>query len=805
MSKQGLTQKKPVSNSYSPPAQKPATWQRPFSDPVHDATVSPKQYEAINPSAGFNLMQMKIFPDAPAPVQAKSTVSTPGDDRERQADIMASQVMKMSVPENEEPIQQQTALEENKEQQLQTKPLATAITPLVQREITPEQSQAEEELPVQAKAESEGKSSNNGNLESQLNGSKGGGSPLPDEVRAFMEPRFGADFSGVRVHTDATAVQMNKELGAQAFAHGSDIYYGAGKSPGKDELTAHEMTHVLQQTGGAPLGSKLANQQNPITTTNSQDGEIQRYPDTSFEIVRMGLAQAALELGINQVIEKKKTKNDLLNEAFWMAYPEMNGNKISDVSDAEQKQTYIDAYLHIANSLYPKVYKQAKRTAEPKSDDRNPIDDIVNGVGSIWENAQNAWNQVQEWVGGPKVFLVHDPDAQIRTPPPELKSTGESIPQDSQVKILETLVKNDKEFVRVQEVVEGAESEGKIWGWTAASNLSSAKKTSEDIGKIKPEDFEDLTSFEEGNDDITSEILESISEDLAEVGESPETWFNNFVDITFLGKTMKHPVHRVLAAHLKNVEAKFVSETGAKDAKEAAKKLGLTETFVAAGRTPEEEGSSTSMHVFGLAVDVDVTHNPWIAIPNQKADKTEEGGQEKWANTYYGYMQELLGGERLEFKRDFNLGKVDGVNLDDRLTATIENVFKIDKMVESYFSLLAPENEPKLQELLSKATSARWKGKTTEEARTQIQEDLNNCGKIWYGKRWKTKNEQLKEMIPENGITNLSEEVIRGMELYWGGMFGDLMHFDLRDRGIGSKVYQAALKYKKGQKKEKKE
>jgi peptidoglycan hydrolase-like protein with peptidoglycan-binding domain len=65
-----------------------------------------------------------------------------------------------------------------------------------------------------------------------------------------MEPRFGADFSSVRVHTGSEAVQMNRELGAQAFAHGSDVYFGAGKSPGNNELTAHELTHVVQQTGG---------------------------------------------------------------------------------------------------------------------------------------------------------------------------------------------------------------------------------------------------------------------------------------------------------------------------------------------------------------------------------------------------------------------------------------------------------------------------------------------------------------------------------------------------------------------------
>jgi len=498
--------------------------------------------------------------------------------------------------------------------------------------------------------------------------------------------------------------------------------FGKENAPGNNELT-----HRGQQTGGAQLQAKLPKQDvHPINLAIGHKDWVQRYPDTSFEIVRMGLANSVLELGINQVIEKKKTKNDLLNEAFWMAYPEMNGKKIESVADPKEKQTYIDAYLHIAKTLYPKVYKQAKRTVEPKSDDTNP----------------------KSWLDD-------------------------------------------------------------IWDWMVGSNPSSSKKTAEDTKKIKPEDLEDLTTFEEGNDDITAEIIESIKEDLAEVGESPETWFDNFVDITFLGKTMKHPVHRILAAHLKNVEAKFISQTGAKDAKEAAEKLGLTETFVAGGRTPQEEGSSTSMHVFGLAVDVDVTHNPWIAISKKKNKKKkgdpEEGDPEQWANSYYGYMQELLGGETLEFKRDFNLKKVGGVSLDDRLTATIENVLKIDKMVESYFSLLESENDAKLQELLNKTTSSRWKGKTTEEARKQIQEDLINCGKIWYGKRWKTKSKELEKVIPQNGITNLSEEVIRGMDLYWGGMFGDLMHFDLRDRGIGNKVYEAARNQKPGSKKKKEE
>ena len=44
---------------------------------------------------------------------------------------------------------------------------------------------------------------------------------------------------------------MNREVGARAFTHGSDIYYGAGETPGNLALTAHELTHVVQQTGPA--------------------------------------------------------------------------------------------------------------------------------------------------------------------------------------------------------------------------------------------------------------------------------------------------------------------------------------------------------------------------------------------------------------------------------------------------------------------------------------------------------------------------------------------------------------------------
>ncbi|NTV64523.1 MAG: DUF4157 domain-containing protein, partial [Oscillochloris sp.] len=80
---------------------------------------------------------------------------------------------------------------------------------------------------------------------------QGGGRPLSSELRSFMEPRFGTDFSAVRLHTDGEAAQISDTLHAQAFTYGHDIYLGAGKyRPESGEgrhLLAHELAHVVQQ------------------------------------------------------------------------------------------------------------------------------------------------------------------------------------------------------------------------------------------------------------------------------------------------------------------------------------------------------------------------------------------------------------------------------------------------------------------------------------------------------------------------------------------------------------------------------
>ena len=80
------------------------------------------------------------------------------------------------------------------------------------------------------------------------------GQPLDAATRAFMEPRFGHDFSRVRVHTDAKAAESARAVNARAFTMGNDVVFGTGQylpieSAGR-KLLAHELVHTIQQRSG---------------------------------------------------------------------------------------------------------------------------------------------------------------------------------------------------------------------------------------------------------------------------------------------------------------------------------------------------------------------------------------------------------------------------------------------------------------------------------------------------------------------------------------------------------------------------
>ncbi|WP_217196776.1 eCIS core domain-containing protein [Streptomyces buecherae] len=90
--------------------------------------------------------------------------------------------------------------------------------------------------------------------------SSGGGQALDPETRTDMETRLGADFSDVRVHTDAAAHDSAKEVGAHAYTVGNNVVfqrdaYDTSSRQGRTML-AHELTHVVQQRSGPVDGAE---------------------------------------------------------------------------------------------------------------------------------------------------------------------------------------------------------------------------------------------------------------------------------------------------------------------------------------------------------------------------------------------------------------------------------------------------------------------------------------------------------------------------------------------------------------------
>jgi hypothetical protein len=200
-------------------------------------------------------------------LQTKLKIGQPGDMYEQEADRVADVVMRMPEPE----VQRQVEPEE--EETLQSKPLANQITPLdqVQRQEEPEEEEEmlqaklldeeftplvqrqvepeEEEGELQAKATSGRISEVNSNLESHILSLKGGGQPLSKSERAYFEPRFGADFSQVRLHSDAQAAESARALNAKAYTVGLDVVFGTGQDTSgtseEQRAKAYELTHVV--------------------------------------------------------------------------------------------------------------------------------------------------------------------------------------------------------------------------------------------------------------------------------------------------------------------------------------------------------------------------------------------------------------------------------------------------------------------------------------------------------------------------------------------------------------------------------
>ncbi len=175
-------------------------------------------------------------------IQTKLKISEPGDKYEQEADRIADEVMRMPEP------REQLQIGTEEEEMLQTKPIVSKISPLVQRQI--EQEKKEGKV-IQTKEQSSQITDWNSQTARKISNFWATGQPLPVSTQKFFELRFGTDFSNVRVQTGSNASESARTINARAFTIGNTIAFGTGEyspeSVSGRKLLAHELTHVLQQ------------------------------------------------------------------------------------------------------------------------------------------------------------------------------------------------------------------------------------------------------------------------------------------------------------------------------------------------------------------------------------------------------------------------------------------------------------------------------------------------------------------------------------------------------------------------------
>lgn len=249
----------------------------------------------------------------------------------------------------------------------------------------------------------------------------------------------------------------------------------------------------------------------------------------------------------------------------------------------------------------------------------------------------------------------------------------------------------------------------------------------------------------------------------------PDGFFKKFVrNVSFLGRPINSPIHEHLAEHLRDVEQELAAQFGGpdKDPKVAGDTLGLSDEAHAGAR--QASGTAAiSMHMFGLAIDVNHYRNPYLQAAGGMPD-----------DVFLSISQLMK-------------GKDDNIRLgasEEAAAAKYARLQAHNQMVIDYFALADPAKEQDLKDKLAHA-SGPWKKRDVTEARKQIEKDLASLGSH-------TKRKGDLEMLRKHGYMQLREEVVRGMKMNWGAWYGDMMHFDMRTDGdIGERISEQIVEY----------
>lgn len=299
-------------------------------------------------------------------------------------------------------------------------------------------------------------------------------------------------------------------------------------------------------------------------------------------------------------------------------------------------------------------------------------------------------------------------------------------------------------------------------------------------------------------------FVQKIHKILIKAGKNPTDWFNSFTNAKFLGQTIKNPIHIELATHLKFVEDEYVRRFG--DITTAARTLGLSNSL--SGGRGESATASTSMHTFGLAIDIEVHDNPYLggditlsssAMKQMKKDVYVLEGTSvprkpkkmDVLDVIFKRAGVLINGVESTYPRDHTYNT--RLGLYDQLTI-------LNALIIKYFNLVNDENAGELASLLSVHKVAEWRGRTHAEAIKLINKDYDwfraligrYSKETWVNKpgtKKKIKKVEGDTLMKQKGFLNLDRRLVDELGLDWGAKYGDVMHFDMRNKCIGREIY----------------
>ena len=224
---------------------------------------------ALSPRFGHDFSRISIHSSPTGVIRGKLVINEPRDKYEQEANYVSEQVMRMPEPQRQcacggtcPKCQTQQLVQED--ERLRTKRVGsddlgqTAAPPIISDVL------------------------------------RSSGQPLDAATRAYFEPRFGHDFSGVRVHTNPRAADSVRSVGALAYTVGPNVVFSAGRydpsSTAGRQLLAHELTHVRQQAAARPTGplevvdnaaAEAEADASPRTVAHRMPVAVQRQPDHS--------------------------------------------------------------------------------------------------------------------------------------------------------------------------------------------------------------------------------------------------------------------------------------------------------------------------------------------------------------------------------------------------------------------------------------------------------------------------------------------------------------------------------------------